>query len=102
MATLELTTLRCHRKQDVSGKDEPRVKVDGVVLWNGVMTKNEDASLRPANAEFEGTASVILEEMNGDNPKKIGSTATIRESGNPDSVQFKTSGAWYELFFEVS
>lgn len=102
MATLELVSLHCHRKQDVSGKDEPRLKVDGVMVWNGVMNKDDDASLRPTTADFEDTASVVLEEMNGDNPKKIGATATIRESGNPTSVHFKTSGAWYELFFEVS
>ena len=34
--------------------------------------------------------------------KQIGGQTTVRESGNPPSVDFKTSGTWYELFFEVS
>ena len=34
--------------------------------------------------------------------KQIGGQVTVRESGNPPSVDFKTSGTWYELFFEVS
>ncbi len=33
MATLELKTLRCIRKNDVSGLDEPRIKVDGDLVW---------------------------------------------------------------------
>ena len=38
MATLKLTTLRCIRKNDVTGKwDEPRIKVDGVAVWNGAV-----------------------------------------------------------------
>jgi hypothetical protein len=102
MATLELISLYCHRKQDVSGKDEPRLKVDGDVIWNGVMEKGSDRNLRDTSVPFEDSTKVKLEEMNGDKPKQIGAEATIRESGNPDSVQFKTSGAWYELFFEVS
>ena len=40
--------------------------------------------------------------MNNQKPKQIGAAVTIRESGNPDSVHFKTSGAWYELTFEVT
>jgi hypothetical protein len=39
--------------------------------------------------------------MNGDNHTRIG-TAPITESGNPKTVDFKTSGAWYTLSFKVS
>jgi hypothetical protein len=103
MATLELTSLHCVRKQDVSGNDEPRIKIDGAVVWNGVMNKGETRNLRPASRDFDSSASVKLEEMNGTTPKQIGTIATIRETGgNPQPVVFKTSGAHYELYYEVS
>ncbi|OLF15960.1 hypothetical protein [Actinophytocola xanthii] len=102
MATLELVNLHCHRKQDVSGSDEPRLKVDGVPVWNGVMDKGDDRNLRPTSVEFDDTTKVALEELNGSKAKQIGADVTIRESGNPNTVHFKTSGAWYELSFEVS
>jgi len=102
MATLELINLHCHRKRDLTGKDEPRIKVDGVVVWNGVMNKGDDLSLRPTSVGFEGDCQVILDEMHNQNPKQIGAAVTIRESGNPASLHFKTSGAWYEMTFEVA
>jgi hypothetical protein len=102
MATLELITMHCHRKQDVTGSDEPRLKADGVTVWNDVMNKGSDRDMRPTSVEFEGTTTLVLEEMNGDRPKQIGPAATIREAGNPNTVHFKTSGAWYEMTFTVS
>jgi hypothetical protein len=103
MATLELTSLHCIRRQDLNGDDEPRIKVDGAVVWNGVMNKGESRNLRPTAVEFDSSATVKLEEMNGTNPKQIGTVATIRDgSGNPQPVVFKTSGAHYELYYEVS
>ena len=40
--------------------------------------------------------------MNGTKPKQIGAAANVFESGNPDFLTFKTSGAWYEVEFEVT
>jgi hypothetical protein len=102
MATLALTKLHCHRKKDVIGKDEPRIKVDGVPVWNGVMEKDSSRDLRPTSVVFDNTTRVKLEEMNNQDAKQIGADVVIRESGNPDSVHFKTSGAWYELYFTVA
>jgi hypothetical protein len=102
MATLELTSLDCVRKQDVSGSDEPRIKVDGDVVWNGVMNKGATRILS-VKTSFTGSVAVELEEMNGTNAKQIGATAIIRDNGTPGSpVAFKTSGAHYDLHFEVS
>jgi hypothetical protein len=103
MATLELTELHCVRKQDVTGSDEPRIKVNGAVVWNGAMKKGDTRNLRPTSVGFSGSATVKLEEMNGSNAKLIGTAATIRDTaGNAQPVVFKTSGAHYELYFEVS
>ena len=102
MATLALTSLDCERKQDVTGADEPRIKVDGDVVWNGVMKKG-DTQILSTRVEFDGSVAVELEEMNGSNATKIGATAIVKDNGTPGSpVAFKTSGAYYNLHFEVT
>lgn len=101
MATLELKSLKCIRKQDVSGKDEPRIKVDGDPVWNGVVAKDGSVTIG-VSVPFENQVSVIAEEMNNTRPEQIGDAAVVRESGNPDFLTFKTSGAWYQVYFEVA
>ena len=101
MATLELKTLRCIRKRDLSGKDEPRIKVDGDPVWNGVVAKDGSVSIG-VTVDFEGEVSVMAEEMNNTQAKQIGAAVLVRESGNPKFVTFKTSGTWYEVDFEVT
>ncbi|MEU8635955.1 hypothetical protein AB0C38_27650 [Amycolatopsis sp. NPDC048633] len=100
MATLELINLHCHKRQDVTGHDEARLTAGGVARTY-VMDKGGDKSLKGWNSVFTGTTTVILDEMNGDNHTRIGS-APITENGNPKTVDFKTSGAWYTLSFKVS
>jgi hypothetical protein len=102
MATLELVTLECHRKHDLIDEDEPVITVDGLSVWNGVMAKGAKADLRPTSVHFNGRTEVTLQEVSSGKPKQIGDEVTVRENGNPGSVNFKTPGTWYELFFEVS
>lgn len=101
MANLELKTLRCKRKQDITGKDEPRIKVDGSAVWNGVVAKDGSVHIG-VTVPFNDEVSVIAEEMNNTKPKQIGDAVVVRESGNPAFMTFKTSGAWYEVDFEVT
>jgi hypothetical protein len=100
MATLELINLHCHKRQDVIGRDEARLTADGVARTYA-MDKGGDQPLKGWKAEFTGTTTVTLDEMNGTNPTRIG-TAQITETGNPKTVDFKTGGAWYTLSFKVS
>jgi LuxR family transcriptional regulator, maltose regulon positive regulatory protein len=102
MATLELVTLECHRKHDLINKDEPQITVDGITVWNGVMAKGAKADLRPTSVHFNGRAEVTLQEVSNGKPKQIGDEVTVRENGNPASMNFKTSGTWYELVFTVA
>jgi len=102
MATLELVTLECHKQHDLTGRDEPIIKVDGITVWNGAIDKGAKADLRPTSVHFNGRAEVTLEEASNGKSTQIGGEATIRENGNPSSVNFKTSGTWYELFIKVS
>ena len=101
MATLELKTIRCHRKHDVVGDDELTLNVNSAFVWNGVM-HNDQVRTVGVNRAFKGSASVTLEETSNGKAKQIGGAVTIRESGSPASVQFKTSGTHYELFLDVS
>jgi len=101
MATLDLKALRCIRKQDVTGKDEPLIKVDGAQVWNGVVAKGNEVEIG-VQVDFSDTAKVIVNEMNGTKAKQIGVAAIVRETGNPSILTFKTSGAWYEVDFEVT
>jgi hypothetical protein len=100
MATLKLKTLRCIRLQDIGKWDEPRIKVNGVAVWNGAVRKDSSVDIG-WEGEFEDRASVIAEEMNGTKPKQIGAAVNVFETGNPSFLTFKTSGAWYEVDFEV-
>jgi hypothetical protein len=102
MATLRLISVTCVRKRDITGKDEPRIKVDGDVVWNGVMTKGDTDNLVPLAIPFDDSVELKLEEMNGDEPKQIGSAVTLRADRPAVSpAVFKTSGAHYELSFQV-
>jgi len=101
MATLELNTLRCIRRKDLTGKDEPRIKVNGDPVWNGVVKKDGSVNIG-VTIPFDNQVSVIAEEMNNTKAKQIGAAVNVRESGNPKFLTFKTSGAWYEVDFEVT
>jgi len=102
MATLGLVTLECHRRHDLDNKDEPRITVDGITVWNGSMGFRTRADLRPASLHFNRRAEMTLLDVSGGKPRQIGDEITIRENGNPASVSFVASGTWYELYFEVS
>jgi hypothetical protein len=100
-ATLELTTLKCVRRQDLEGSDEPRIKVNGKDEWDSVMAKGDSKSVN-ITVDFVDFATVTLDEMNGNRAKQIGSTVEI-PADRPETrtVDFKTSGAHYQLTYTV-
>ena len=101
MATLTLKYLKCIRRNDLKGKDEPRVKVHGTAVWNGVVEKGAKVDI-DWEGEFDDKVSVICEEMNDDKAKQIGDAVNVFETGNPSFLTFKTSGTWYEVYFDVT
>ena len=100
MATLVLNKLHCKRKNDITGKDEPRIKVAGKAVWNGVVKKGESVRIGVSVA-FTDKVKVIAEEMDNQKAKQIGAAVNVRESGNPRFLTFKTSGTWYQVYFDV-
>jgi hypothetical protein len=101
MAVLTLKSLKCIRRNDLTGMDEARIKVDGTPVWNDPVKKDGSVDIG-VEVEFEEMVSVIAEEMNGTKPKQIGAAVYVRETGNPKHLTFKTSGTWYEVDFEVT
>jgi hypothetical protein len=103
MATLKLTSIRCHRKHDVAGDDEPVLRIDTAEVWRDAMNTNQD-QVKTVNKihVFKGTASVSLDELSNGKYKQIGGAFPVKEAGNPASMTFKTAGTHYEVFFTVS
>ncbi len=101
MATLILDKLKCKRRKDLTGKDEPSIHVGGKKVWNGVVKKDESVKIG-VSVSFENSVNVVAKEWNNQKAKQIGAPATVRESGNPKFLTFKTSGCWYEVYFEVT
>jgi hypothetical protein len=107
MPTLHLTSLRCNRKRDLTGKDEARLTVNDEVVWGAggsKIEKGQTVRLTIGGIEFDDVANVRLDELNssGDDPHQIGSTVPIRVDRPGSPVEFGTSGAHYELHYYVS
>jgi hypothetical protein len=103
VATLSLVQLTCLRKNDVIGKDEPRLSVNNRVVWNGSIDKGGTAPVNKT-VTVTGTAAVKLEEMdnNGNNARQIGSVLSVNTAGgNPPLGEFKNAGSHYELLYRV-
>ena len=106
---LKLKTLKCLRQHDLTGKDEPMIRIDGDDYWRGVINKKEDVEVMASTAvgyQFTGSVTVALYEESGSagktSRKQIGSTYTLREvNGPPSPMDFKTSGTHYTLEFTV-
>ncbi len=104
MAKINLVSLRCVRRQDVTGKDEPEILIDGFSKWYGVVGKGETVPLRPVFEDFGGRQSVTLtlRERNGPSNKVIGTRRVTAGHPDPQPVDFKTSGAHYELRYTLT
>jgi hypothetical protein len=102
MSKLSIFSLRCLRQQDVVGIDEPRLVVDGRSVWNGALDKGQAQDWNPPlSVRSDGTSVVAVEEMNGDDPRRIGEPVTITAKSSSPAV-FKTAGAHYELHYRLT
>ena len=105
MAKINFISMTCLRKQDVTGKDEPELLVDGKLIWNEVMEKKQTVSLIPLFEDFNGRESITLtlREHNSPTNHRVIGTKTVR-AGHPDPqpVDFKTSGAHYQLYYSLT
>ena len=106
MPRLDVDRITCERKQDAVGKDQIRVTVDGVEIFNRKMEKNQSERCDHMKDFDAGElVAVAVEERDGNRYKAIGPVQHI-SSGEAGSGQherdFSTSGARYVLSYEVT
>jgi len=105
MATLELISLHCVRKQDVTGYDEPQLFVEGKSVYGpGRVNKGQTITLSPLTVKFNGAAEVRLMEVNPKKDKQIGPEFKVNtdQAGKTLTHEFHTSGAHYKLKYKVT
>ena len=102
MSTIKITTLKCIRKQDVSGDDEPKIYLGSLFAWDGKIGKGE--SLHPnCTRGFTDNILVELKEVNGNNEKQLGKW-TVSDTPTPVGnapLTATSSGFHYEVYFDV-
>ena len=76
-ATLKLISLLCERRNDLFGVDEASIWVNGQKVWAHTIEKGETVSLVPQTVDFEGVATVVAKERDGENYQKIGTPSTL-------------------------
>jgi len=101
MATITITKLHCVRKQDVSGDDEPVIRLGGQRAWEGKMGK-EDWEYPNESRTFGPSILVELKEKNGSSEKPLGSWTVSDVATTNKKVTASSSGFHYELFYNVA
>lgn len=107
-ATLNLKTLKCIRRHDLTGVDEAEIWIGGRKYWATTMDKDQSKTVPDSEAPylFTGSVKVALYEASGRaghvDKKQIGTAFTVTETNPPLSpMEFKTTGAHYTLTFSV-
>jgi hypothetical protein len=101
MATITITKLHCVRKQDVTGLDEPVIRLGGQRAWEGKL--GEDDWDDPNETRTFGPSILVeLEEKNGLSEKPLGSWTVSDVAVSNKKVTASSSGFHYELFYSVS
>jgi len=106
MARFDSDTLKCVRKQELIGKDEIKVTVNGVTILERKMEKDQlvRCDYLLTFGEGEQVAVEVL-ERDGTKYKAIGPVQHISsgEAGTGQQTRdFTTSGTHYELSYEVT
>ena len=104
MATIKITTVKCIRKQDILGQDEPRIYLGGLQVWEGKMKKGDSDHLTGVQRSFSDDILVELREQNNNKSEKELGKWTVSDTptpaGNPP-LTASTSGYHYEVYFDV-
>jgi hypothetical protein len=103
MATLKIDSIKCIRKQDVTGSDEPVLYIGGLKVWDGKMN-NDDSRTLNVSRGFTDNVLVELKEVNGKSEKSLGKwtvSDTPTANGNPP-LTATSSGYHYQVYFDVA
>lgn len=102
MATLNVTEVKCIRKQDISGSDEPEIYIAGLKVWDGKMAKGD---VEPLDETRPFSDSVLLElkERNGNSAKSLGKwTINDTPTTSTKTLTATSSGYHYEVKYSVA
>src|SRR5262245_13634755 len=104
MASIKITTVKCIRKQDILGQDEPRLYIAGLQVWDAKMAKGD--VLHPnVSRTFRDEVAVELREQDNNKSEKSLGKWTVNNTptavGNPP-LTVASSGYHYEVYFDVA
>lgn len=100
MATITVTKIHCIRKQDVSGDDEPVIRLGGQDAWEGKLGKG-DWDYPNESRGFSPSILVELREKNGSSWKPLGAWTVSDDAVTNKKVTASSSGYHYEVFWNV-
>ncbi len=101
MATLNLTQLKCIRKQDIIGKDEPEIYIGGLKVWDGKMGKGDVKPLSESRG-FSDSVLLELKERDGKSAKSLGKWTISDTPSSTKTLTATSSGYHYELKYSVA
>ena len=105
MSFLQLKSITCLKKQDLVGKDEPIINLDGVSVWSGTgFTKGTVRSLENVEPrKFTNQIMLELVEYDRGAPEVLGEKAIDDkpEGVGVSSVEFTRLGASYKITYQV-
>lgn len=100
MAKITLTKLRCERKQDISGDDEPVLDIAGQEVWAGKMGKG-DTQYPNVFRTFDHRVVVELKERDRKKDTPLGSWMIGDDAQSETMLIATSSGYHYQLWYEV-
>jgi hypothetical protein len=102
MTKIVLDTLKCIRKLDVVGDDEPYLYIAGQQVWSGKMHKG-DSDPVGVSRNFNNSVAVELKEKNNNTYKSLGSWMVNSNPTQPNNppLTATSAGYHYELFYDV-
>ena len=101
MATLTIKKIKCIRKQDLSGSDEPVIEIGGQYAWEGKM-KKDDVDYPNEVREFSPSIKVELKEKDQKKSKLLGSWTISNVAVIDKKLTASSSGFHYELYCDVA
>ncbi|MEZ5417184.1 MAG: hypothetical protein R2708_07565 [Vicinamibacterales bacterium] len=101
MATLNLTELKCIRKQDITGSDEPEIYIGGLKVWDGKMKKDDVERLSESRG-FSDSVLVELKERDGHSAKSLGQWTITDTPTSTKTLTATSSGYHYQLKYTVA
>lgn len=104
MPRLQLMSITCFKKQDLVGKDEPLIKLDGLQVWSATgFAKDVSRSLESLEPrQFTNQIRLELFEKDAGRDDLLGEKVIDNKpAAEVHNVRFVNKGADYEITYKV-